>query len=438
MIHLKTKIFNRFEFLNVLFYIFPIVIALGNSAINLNTFLIIIIGFFSFKMKLFMFKERSFVLILSSFFIITIFSSFFNSFDFLKYQFLSKEHASNFFKSLTFLRFFFIFIILIKLIELNRFNIKYFFYISAGISFFLIIDLFVQAIFLVDLFGYKYIETSYRLSGFFGDEYIAGGFLQRFSLFLIFLFPFLSIRNNNNYTKLYIFITTLIVFCAILLTNNRTPLFLFVLSLFFFIFFYRKYRKFFLITLIAILFSFLILYSFNNRINHFFQSYQKQLVDIVKIFTDRDKINNNEIVIRSDYAMLFNSAIDLYKKNKILGTGIKSFRNKCFDNLQRLMPYRRCNNHPHNYYLEILVTNGVIGLLLIISIIFLTIKKFVINYNRAGKKDSMNKLIILVPFLVFIVEMFPIRSSGAFFTTGDAILIFTLLAIIHGLQPKKN
>ena len=100
-------------------------------------------------------------------------------------------------------------------------------------------------------------------------------------------------------------------------------------------------------------------------------------------------------------------------------------------------PGRSCNNHPHNYYLEILTTSGILGLLFIILIFLMTIKKFLFRYNQINENEYHKKLILLVSFIIFITEIFPIRSSGAFFTTSSATLIFILLAIVNNLKMSN-
>ena len=39
---------------------------------------------------------------------------------------------------------------------------------------------------------------------------------------------------------------------------------------------------------------------------------------------------------------------------------------------------------------------------------------------------------------VFIAEIFPIKSTGSFFTTGNATYIFLIMAILIGLVNKDN
>ena len=93
--------------------------------------------------------------------------------------------------------------------------------------------------------------------------------------------------------------------------------------------------------------------------------------------------------------------------------------------------------HPHNYYLEILTETGIIGFLLISIIFFQALYiSFVKKYFSNSKlKDNH----IIVPFLfLFITEIFPLKSTGSFFTTGNTTYLFLIMGILVGLLPKNN
>ena len=71
------------------------------------------------------------------------------------------------------------------LIEKEIIDLKLFFIFSAVASLFVCFDIFYQFLNGKDIFGY--VATGRKLSGPFGDELIAGGFVQRFSLFTFFV-----------------------------------------------------------------------------------------------------------------------------------------------------------------------------------------------------------------------------------------------------------
>ena len=92
--------------------------------------------------------------------------------------------------------------------------------------------------------------------------------------------------------------------------------------------------------------------------------------------------------------------------------------------------------HPHNYYLEILTETGLMGFLILLAaflnIIYISlIKKYFV------KDDYLNDNILIIPFIfLFLVEIFPLKSTGSFFTTGNTTYLFLLIGILVGLTRK--
>ena len=45
----------------------------------------------------------------------------------------------------------------------------------------------------------------------------------------------------------------------------------------------------------------------------------------------------------------------------------------------------------------------------------------------------------IIPFIfLFLVEIFPLKSTGSFFTTGNSTYLFLIMGILVGLLPKNN
>ena len=93
----------------------------------------------------------------------------------------------------------------------------------------------VQFFFDKDIFGYVATKNLRRLGGPFGDELIAGSFIQRFFIFsLYFVLLFISF-NKEKFYKFSLLLIIAFSFIGIFLAGNRMPiiLFLFILILFF-------------------------------------------------------------------------------------------------------------------------------------------------------------------------------------------------------------
>ena len=132
------------------------------------------------------------------------------------------------------------------------------------------------------------------------------------------------------------------------------------------------------------------------------------------------------------------ASYDTWLMNKYFGGGIKNFRFYCHErpNIKKDSKFI-CNMHPHNYYLEILTETGIVGFT-IISLIF-----FVVLYISFIKKyfllSSLNNNNLIIPFIfLFIAEIFPFKSTGSFFTSGNATYLFLILGILIGLTRKNN
>ena len=70
---------------------------------------------------------------------------------------------------------------------------------------------------------------------------------------------------------------------------------------------------------------------------------------------------------------------------------------------------------------------GLIGAILIITIFFTIFKKIL-------TKNLINKQKIIIPFFCLIlIELFPLRTTGSFFTTGNATYFFLILSITISL-----
>ena len=96
------------------------------------------------------------------------------------------------------------------------------------------------------------------------------------------------------------------------------------------------------------------------------------------------------------------------------------------------MPNRICQSHPHNYYLEILNDTGILGLIIFLAAIILILKNIYIQ-----RKEFNQELIIRSIFaLILIVEIFPIKSTGSFFTSNNAAFIFILISFIIQKRNK--
>ena len=387
MVYYNFKKHKEFFYLDLFVYLIPISIVLGNLIVNIVSFLCILIYLSLFIKKKNLYEN---------------YKGYFNLFYFLIVFFILNLFISSNFQLTVnsvfgFIRYYLLFLIILYCLnEIDGFKI-----IFSKIIFILVvfiaIDILIQNFFLVDLFGYK-IEGSHgrRLSGPFGDEKVAGSYIAKlFYLSCIFLI-------NKKFKNYILFIILFLIF-VVILTNERSASIMFLSgSLIFFIFCDIKFWKKIILFFVAII-SLLILFNFNNSLRSHF-------IEIpLKYFKD------------NHHKAHYLTAYEIFKDNKLLGSGVKTFRYICkdkkYEKINSKYVDKRCATHPHNIYLEILSETGILGLSIILIINFYITFILIINFLK--NKFLRGELLFL--FCNFFILFWPLQTTGAFFSTWNGI-----------------
>lgn len=427
---IKKKNFTSTNLLNLLIGTIPFSLVLGNLATNLNIILICFLGMIIFKFEIFKINKKIYSYLIYSFFAYLILVTLYNNLPNINDNYLFKEHII---KSFLFLRFLILFLVVNKLIEKNLFNIKLFFISSAFFAMAVSVDLIVQVILKKNILINPLV---FQASTFFGVENIAGGYLQKFSLFFIILIVSLVEKNKSNLYSNLLFMFFLI---PILLTGNRMPLMLYIFSAFIFFTLQKKIKETFLFLVFALLIIFCSIKYFpgarlSNTMKNFYTGSKIIITHFIKLNKSDELFKNKADASDTDarsYILHYNTAIEIWKENKFFGSGLKSFRLKC-----TFETGNTCNTHPHNYILEILVDTGVLGFILIYLIFIFSIFDFFKFYRH---NFDLNLQLLSVPFfLIVFLEFFPLRSSGSFFTTNNASVIFIMIAFLIGISNLQN
>lgn len=415
----KIKI-NKFNIINLLLALIPFSIILGNLAININVVIICIFGLIIFKKEIFFLEQKKYQYLLYIFFSYLIFTTLINYAPNINLDDLYKR---NIFKSFFYLRFLIFFLVINKLIETENINIRLFIISSSFFSLILSIDILIQITFGKDIFGLP--MKSGRASGFFGDELIAGGYLQKFILFLI--FGLVAKFYNNKKRDLITFSLFFIFLIPIFFSGNRMPFVIYIFSLITYFLLNKNYKSILTLSLSVLIFIFINLkFPIINNGDSQIKNFAKEIFVITKhapkLFIN-ENYSSDEINFRTGYLVHFNTGVQIWKKNKIIGNGIKSMPLNCtYKNFQT------CNSHPHNYFIEILMDIGIIGLILIYSIFSLSIYNYIKYFF--SNHFTKNNIILFPIFGIIFFEFFPLRSSGSFFTTNNATIIFLMLALM--------
>jgi O-antigen ligase len=423
---------NKNKILSLLFYIFPIMMLCSSGYITayITIFTIFCLYYFFYNKIKIKISTLDYVIII--FFLSSITSTLINFKEIGEFLTL---------KSILDIRFAIFFFITRIIIQYKIVCIKTFSLIAFLSVIFLSLNIFSQHIIGFDIFGHEPFDGRYN--GLFESEAIAGSYIQKFFIISI-IFIFFS-KNNKKNKSLFIIMTIISFGLGILMSLDRMPFIIYLFILTILIFIFKEFRKTFAFGLFLLLIIFKILtnnYSvitsrYSTLVNKF------ELIEIKKLFLKKnfsnDELSDNFFIKSHDvnnYLRLYQASYEIFLKYPIFGSGIKSFSKEC-NKLEIKDKELICLTHPHNIYLEIIVNQGIVGLLTFLCFIYLLLKNFFIKLYF---KKNIKEYVLNVFFLTIIIsELIPIRSYGSIFQTVNGSLFWFLLAFISSkLYVNKN
>ena len=349
------------------------------------------------------------------------------------------------FKSIAYIRFGLLIVLIQYLIKNDHKFIKYFLFSILFSFFILILGLILQII------GFEYFfldSVSSRYSSFFFDELILGSYIIKLLPLSIALLLF---TNSNK----YLYVLPLLAVISIFLSGERTAfisLLMFVSLLITFTNIVNFRQKLFSLALVlTCLFTVLALFP-QVKFRLIDQTlYQLNIIETgedYKEFLVAGKttvaIVKEEHFITLKYYLMFKTAYKIFKDNFVLGSGIKTFKKLCKNEKYYIKKNYKafegkpddyykgytgvdgCSTHPHNYYLQLLAETGIFSFLIITYCFFY----YLLNFF---KKNNLPKKII---YLSIVVNLFPFLFSGSFFNNFISIMI--LLPIAFSCLNKNN
>ena len=310
---------------------------------------------------------------------------------------------------------------------------NYFFYISKKpnnlFKFWSIIlliftaDVYFEVITGKNILGYGDDKlTRERVVSFFKDELIAGAFINSFFLILVGYF-FIDFNKKNKVLQISILLIYFVFLLAIFFTGERSNSIKALIGSLAFFLLNKNFMlkiKFYLF----VIFSALLIFIYSN--SEFLKlRYEGQFLNYI---TGKNNISNATLM-NNKYVVLYSVGYEVFKKHPFFGVGNKNFR---IEVCKKDNTYKRCTTHPHQIYFEFLSEHGIVGTLILLSILFYLIfrvlKVIIISKNY----------IQLGCFLYLILVFTPFIPGGSFFNDFNSTIFWINFSLLYASNKKTN
>ena len=325
----------------------------------------------------------------------------------------------SFSKSLPYIRFGILFLVISHMLNSKDFKNNFLKY-TLILLIIVCLDAIIQFSFGRNILGYEAHVS--RISSFFKDELVLGGFLLR--MYPIFLISIIYFKKKNSINTLLVSFILFIYFLAIYLSGERTAFFNFTLLNIFLliILFKKKYIKYLLSFVLIFPLIFILVNKNNDQIT-------ARYLSVKEIFN-----NKTPTIFSKTHENHYKSAFEIYKSYPILGSGLKTFRQVCKKPEHDPIG---CSSHPHNIFMLFLSELGLIGIafyLITFFYFFFRLVKLLIARFKNNFKENPPILVIII--VSMFMSYWPFSPSGNYFNNWMSILNFLPMGFL--IYYEKN
>ncbi len=404
----------------ILFSVLPISIITGASFSLVNIVLFsscfIIIYFSKNDIKIYDFKPVLLLFILYLYLILN--------------SLISVDIMSGIYRNFGFIRFILFFLMVNYIFFINRKN-SIIMNIWTIIFFIILVDVYIERFTGSNIFGFGKLEINgvpqpyaNRVISFFRTEPIAGAFLCGFCFIVMgYVLKFLKFKKILKTLGFLIIVSCLF---GVILTGERSNGLKVLIGFIIFISIidYVNLRS-KIIILLSIFTIFILTINFSDYIK---LRYIGQFYNEIKTKDQRQKFLENSLYIK-----LYKSGFHVFKNNPWFGVGNKNYRIESCDKKKNYIHKEYlCITHPHQVYIEMLSEHGIVGTIIIMSIIFYLmfriIRKIIVsrNFIQAGC------------FAYLLINFIPILPSGSFFSDFNITLFMINFSLMYAVNKETN
>ena len=143
--------------------------------------------------------------------------------------------------------------------------------------------------------------------------------------------------------------------------------------------------------------------------------------------------NRKNFIENSQYLKLYRSGISVFKNHPVLGVGNKNYRiETCDRKKNNIYKDYYCLTHPHQIYIELLSEHGVVGTMIILSIIFYLL------FRLIGQIIKSQNQLQIGAFVFILINFVPLLPSGSFFSDFNLTLFMINFSLMYAVNKKTN
>ena len=403
---MREKIINIYSYFFIILF-FPSFVTgvfLPNLVCGIFVFMSLILNYQNLKELFFKYFLPSLCFIF--FYILILISSIFSN-----HSIHSLESSALYFTYLIYI------LSLIKLFKYKEEFRKLFFLCGILTCFILSIDAFYEFANGSNVLGFSSIDG--RIAGLFGDRWVLG----RYLIYILPVLVGMYYLEKDKFDKYkYLFLITIILTSIVIIFSGERAAFLlfFMYLLLIFTFFLNKLSK---------LQNFLILITiiFLITLPFLFSETSERIKDNFIIYLTSNDYEKNQ------YLSMFVTSWKMFVDNIFLGIGPNNFRYDCSNPIYNVSKWS-CSTHPHSTFFQILAEVGILGFLIVYSVLGYFLYK---SMTLVFSKSKSHKLFGIYSLqCAIIIYLFPMMITGNFFLSWYGFIYYLPISLFMVYSSK--